>query len=79
MYVCVGGLSGATCLLNECGPVLSAVSLFLLHPLPLFYFALLCFSGLYPWPMEVPRLGVDSELQWPVYTTATATPYPIRV
>ena len=21
--------------------------------------------------MEVPRLGVESELQWPVYTTAT--------
>ena len=26
--------------------------------------------------MEVPRLGVESELQLPVYTTATATPDP---
>jgi len=29
------------------------------------------FLGLH---MEVPRLGVESELQLPVYTTATATP-----
>ena len=26
-----------------------------------------------PWHMEVPRLGVQSELQLPAYTTATAT------
>ena len=25
--------------------------------------------------MEVPRLGIQSELQLPTYTTATATPY----
>ena len=35
-----------------------------------FFFAIL---GLYPWHMEVPRLGVESELQLPAYTTATAT------
>ena len=29
------------------------------------------FLGLYPWHMEVPKLGVELEL--PVYTTATAT------
>ena len=29
--------------------------------------------------MEVPRLGVQSELQLPAYTTATATPGPSRV
>ena len=29
---------------------------------------------LYLWHMEVPRLGVQSELQLPAYTTATATP-----
>ena len=29
--------------------------------------------------MEVPRLGVDSELQLPAYTTATATPDPSRI
>ena len=30
------------------------------------------FLGLHPWPMEVPRLGVKSELQLPA-ATATAT------
>ena len=30
-------------------------------------------GGLYPWLMEVPRLGVKSELQLPAYTTAIAT------
>ena len=30
------------------------------------------FSGPHPWHMEVPRLGVKSELQLPAYTTATA-------
>ena len=38
------------------------------------YFILLCFLGLHPWHMEVPKLGVESELQLPAYTTATATP-----
>ena len=37
----------------------------------LFYF--FAFSGLHPWHMEVPRLGVKSELQLLAYTTATAT------
>ena len=31
------------------------------------------FLGLHPWHMELPRLGVQSELQPPVYTTAIAT------
>ena len=30
----------------------------------------------YPWHMEVPRLGVQSELQLPAYATATATSDP---
>ena len=30
------------------------------------------FLGLHPWHMEVPRLGVYSELQLPAYITATA-------
>ena len=40
----------------------------------LFYFIFLfyCFLGLHQWHMEVPRLGVGSELQLPAYTTATA-------
>ena len=32
------------------------------------------FSGLHLQHMEVPRLRVESELQLPAYTTATATP-----
>ena len=35
-----------------------------------FYF---CFLGPHPWHMDVPRLGVESELQLLAYTTATAT------
>ena len=37
-----------------------------------FSFFLFVFLGLHPWPMEVPRLGVESELQPLAYTTATA-------
>ena len=32
------------------------------------------FTGMHPCYMEVPRLGVESELQLLAYTTATATP-----
>ena len=35
-----------------------------------------CFLGPHPWHMEVSRLGVDLELQLPVYTTVTATSVP---
>ena len=34
------------------------------------------FSGLHPWHMEVPRLGVESELQLVAYATATAMQNP---
>ena len=37
----------------------------------LFFFCF-CFSGLHAWHMEVPRLGVQLELQLLAYTTATA-------
>ena len=41
--------------------------------MPVFQRVLLfCFLGLHPQHLEVPRLGVESELQAPVYTTATA-------
>ena len=33
------------------------------------------FSGPHPHHMEVPRLGVESELQLPAYTTATSATY----
>ena len=36
------------------------------------YLFIFCFLGLHPWHMEVPGLGVESELQLPAYTTATA-------
>ena len=37
------------------------------------------FSGPRLWHMEVPRLGVASELLLPIYTTATAMPDPNRI
>ena len=37
------------------------------------------FLGLYLQHMEVPRLGVESELQLLAYTTATATQDPTRI
>ena len=39
-------------------------------------FFFLSFLGLHPQHMELPRLGVESELQLPAYTTVTATPDP---
>ena len=33
----------------------------------------------YPQDMEVPRLGVEVELQLPAYATATATPDPSHI
>ena len=43
-------------------------------------FAFFFFSlGLCPWHMEVPKLGVQSELQLPAYVTATAAPDPSQV
>ena len=33
-------------------------------------------GGAHPWHMELPRLGVELELQLLVYTTAAATPEP---
>ena len=37
------------------------------------------FLGPHPQHMEVPRLGAEAELQWPVYATATVTPGPSSV
>ena len=38
-----------------------------------FFFFFFCFLGPYPWHIEVPRLGVKSELQLPPHTTVYAT------
>ena len=43
------------------------------------YLFIYCFLGLPQRHMEVPRLGVESELQLPAYTTATATWDPSHV
>ena len=37
------------------------------------HFFVFVFLRLHPWHMEVPRLGVKSELQLPAYTTAIVT------
>ena len=42
----------------------------------LFFFHVL---GLYLWHMEIPRLGVESELQLPFYATATAMQDPSHI
>ena len=41
---------------------------------PSSFFFLSFFLGLHMWHMEVPRLGVKSEIQLPAYTTATVSP-----
>ena len=38
-----------------------------------FFFLFWSFQGPQPWHMEVPRLGVELELQLPAYTRVTAT------
>ena len=45
----------------------------------LFFGFVFCFLGLHPQHMEVPRLGVQSELQLPASATATAMPDPSHI
>ena len=40
----------------------------------LLFFVVILFLGLHSWHMEIPKLGVELELQLLTYTTATATP-----
>uniref|UniRef100_A0A8D1BK53 2'-phosphotransferase n=2 Tax=Sus scrofa TaxID=9823 RepID=A0A8D1BK53_PIG len=56
------------------------------HPTPVlffffffFFFVFLLFLGPLSWHMEVPRLGVESELEPPAYARATATRDPSRI
>ena len=49
----------------------SFLLVFVVRVATLFFFFF--FLGLYPWHMEVTKLGVKLELQLPAYTTATAT------
>ena len=57
------------------GPVDNKKSEIAIFYFILFYF----FLGLHLWYVEVPRLEVQSELQLPAYTTATAVWDPSRV
>ena len=43
------------------------------------FFLFFFFSGPHPWHMEIPRLGIESELQLLVHTTATAMQDPSLV
>ena len=45
----------------------------------LIIYLFICFFGSHPWHMEVPQVGVQSELQLLAYTTATATQDPTHV
>ena len=52
------------------------------HDLELFYFLFIyffCFLGPYPWHVEGSSLGIESELQLPAYTSATATQDPSSI
>ena len=59
---------GVPLLLGTLSPALAKPTAF-----PFFSF---CLFRPQVWHMEVPRLGVESELQLPAYTTATAAPDP---
>ncbi len=52
--------------------LLSSIYKYKKHSLNLLFFFSFFFLGPHPWQMEVPRLGVELELQLLVYATATA-------
>ena len=56
--------------------VLSHVHYFLIL---IYYYFIICFLGLQVCHMEVPRLGIELELQLPAYATAAATTNPSHV
>ena len=45
----------------------------------IYVFVSVVYLGPHQWHMEVPRLGIESELQLLAYTTATAMPDPSRL
>ena len=57
-------------------PVCFIFSFDLLLILSILFSLNFCFWGPHSWHMEVPRLGVELELQLPAYATATATQVP---
>ena len=55
--------------------ILQSVNMICLSIICILLFLLsVCFLGLHPWHMEVPRFGVESELQLLTYAIATAIP-----
>ena len=52
-------------------------SIYILFQILSFFFFV--FLGLHLWHVEIPRLGVQLELQLLAYTTATAMPYPSHI
>ena len=74
----LGEARDGTCILMDACWIINPLS----HPgnspdnIFLFFFF---FLGPHPWLLEIPRLGVKSELQLPAYTTAIATQDPSHV
>ena len=58
------------------GPGLGGSAYFIYFNFILILLLFFCFLGAHPQHMEVLRLGAESELQRPAYTTATAMPDP---
>ena len=54
-----------------------SASVYVFHSLVIFFF--FKFLGPHPWHMEVPRLGVKTELQLPAFARATAMQDPSRI
>ena len=67
------------CVIFYACPLNGPLAVQIWHLLLFFFFPLFFLFGPYLWHMEVPRLGVKSELWLPAYTTATATQDPSRV
>ena len=55
------------------------IFLFFLFTMTFYFIYFFVLLGPQPWHMEVPRLGVELELQLPAYARATGTPDSSRV
>ena len=74
--VCCPSFSGFPFLLLTPAPSSLSPDPVLKNLTPILLFIFFAFLGPHPWHMEVPRQGVELELQLPAYTTATATQDP---
>jgi len=64
------------CLDQEFSPLAALQNHLLSFYFIFFNFFIFCFSGPHPWHMEVPRPGVQSELQLPAHNTANTRSKP---